>query len=91
MKCPYCGEEMTLGYIQPAGGRNPCWLPEPLKSNWLGFRYFSVGSIEQAGGRVLGTTTEQGLFCTSLSDSLLCPRCDILITKLEDKTPIPVK
>ena len=34
MKCPYCQEEMQLGYI-PNGGQPVQWIPngEPLKAN----------------------------------------------------------
>ena len=80
MVCPFCGEEMILGHIQPIGAKSTFWLPHNARLKAL--EPLTVKSIERVGGRVIGTATPFGLLSATLSDTLLCPKCNVLITKL---------
>lgn len=82
MKCPFCGEEMVLGHIRPIGGRAPVWLPGDLEVTDLRPRPFTVKNVERAGGRVIGKAINFAVLYTSLADSLLCKKCNLLITQL---------
>ena len=83
MKCPFCGEEMILGRIQPAGWRIPYWLPDKVVVKDLPF-YLTAKRIERAGGRIVGTATNIGigLVAEELCGSALCETCNLLITQL---------
>lgn len=82
MQCPFCGEEMVSGHIRPIGGRAPVWLPGDLDVTDLRPRPFTVKNVERAGGRVIGKAINFAVLYTSLADSLLCKKCNLLITKL---------
>ena len=77
-RCPYCGEEMTIGHIHSDGGRAAWWLPDRAEPGTL----VTERSIEKRGGFLLGKATKVGLFATDLPESLYCAKCGILITKL---------
>ncbi len=87
MKCPFCGEEMVLGHIQPVGGRVPVWLPGSLTVTDLRPHFFTVKNVERAGGCVIGRAISFGVLYrasdkASRPDSMWCKKCDVLITKL---------
>ena len=73
---------MVLGHIQPMGLRSAFWLPDNVGIKDLGHGFLTVKGIEQVGGHVIGNATNFGLLSASLSDSLLCQKCNLLITKL---------
>ena len=73
---------MVLGHIQPIGWRSAFWLPDNVGMKDLGPGFLTVKSVEQVGGHLIGNATSFGLLSTSLSDSLLCQKCNLLITKL---------
>lgn len=82
MNCPFCGEEMVLGHIQPIGLRAAFWLPDNVGIKDLGPGFLTVKGVEQLGGHIIGTATSFGLLSTSLTDSLFCQKCNLLITQL---------
>lgn len=82
MFCPFCGKKMVLGHIQPVGIRSAFWLPDNVGIKDLGHGFLTVKRVEKAGGHIIGTATNFALLSTSLSDSLLCQKCNLLITKL---------
>lgn len=44
--------------------------------------FLTAKGVESVGGRVIGKTTKIGFIAYSLPASLLCRKCDFLITKL---------
>lgn len=82
MKCPFCGEEMILGHIQPTGFVSVFWLPMNVDYKDLCKRSLTVQKIEEAGGRILGTATNHLLLSATLCDTFLCKTCNYLISQL---------
>jgi hypothetical protein len=85
MKCPFCGGEMVLGHIQPIGLRSAFWLPDNVGIKNLGPGFLTVDKIKHVGGHIIGEATNFGVLSTSLTDSLLCQKCSLLITKLKNQ------
>lgn len=85
MKCPFCGGEMVLGHIQPMGLRSAFWLPDNVGIKNLGPGFLTVDKIKHVGGHIVGEATNFGLLSASLTDSFLCQKCSLLITKLKDQ------
>lgn len=81
MNCPFCGGEMVLGRIQPLGLRAPFWLPDDRQAQDIG-PFLTARAVEKVGGRVIGKTTKLAFIARTLPASLLCKKCDFLITKL---------
>lgn len=81
MTCPFCGEEMVLGRIRPMGLRAPFWLPDDYQAHSMG-PFLTTKGVESIGGRVIGKAAKIGFIAYSLPASLLCRKCDFLITKL---------
>ena len=85
MKCPFCGEEMVLGHIQPIGLRSAFWLPDNVGIKDLGPGFLTANKIKHVGGHIIGESTNFGVLSASLTDSFLCQKCSLLITKLKNQ------
>lgn len=70
MKCPYCGRDMILGYIQSS--RALVWDTEKLSGVIL--------PSSDGAGRIL----TKGLFKKQAIESHLCETCNLLISALDE-------
>lgn len=83
MKCPYCGNEMQLGYIAAKYAEAPWWLPDNVDPNELGlWGLVTANTIRKAGGFFLGDATKRFAFTRKRVDSYWCQKCSLLITKI---------
>ncbi len=83
MKCPYCGNEMQLGYIALNFAKAPCWLPGNIDGHELGlWGLVTANTIRKAGGFFLGDATKRFAITRKRVDSYWCKECNLLITKI---------
>ncbi len=85
MECPFCHEEMKLGYIYGVSGRSVFWLPSTIRPKDLGALLATPKPIKEAGGIVLDKTTKLAFLSSKKPGSYYCKACHMLITKLEQE------
>ncbi|WP_087065108.1 PF20097 family protein [Intestinibacillus massiliensis] len=76
MKCPYCQEEMLLGYI-PNGGQPVQWIPEGGKPSLFSFSVAEKGIPLMNRFKPLKVNGYQ-------AQAHYCPKCKVVIAPTKE-------